>query len=158
MFSHFLFRKIPLIFDIEKLCWKSYISLSIQNRTKHFMAVFIDLWPCLFTTIWNETWILNQCAVYWTARFLRQKGHIMQLSLKSRFSLISTSVQCAPWRQSSVSTYLLSFTLTQSFKGLRDHNSPDQLFCLDTVCNYQTLIFLKGLVKNCLQTPLPKWR
>ena len=72
----------------------------------------------------------------------------MQLSLKSRFSLISTSVHHGGNNKSSVSTYLLSFTLTQSFKGLRDHNSPDQLFCLDTVCNYQTLIFLKGLVKS----------
>ena len=130
-----------------KIIYLSNFRYKIESNI--FMAIFLDLLSIGYQQqFWNETWNKNQCGVYWTARFLRQKGHIMQLSLKSRFSLISTSVHHGNNDKSSVSTYLLSFTLTQSFKGLRDHNSPDQLFCLDTVYNYQTLIFSKGLVKN----------
>ena len=50
------FRKIRSIFDIEKWLWKSelcYIWHSIPNQAKyleHFMVVFIDLWPCIYTT------------------------------------------------------------------------------------------------------------
>ena len=50
------FAKIRLIFDIEKWLWKSefcYIRPSLPNQAKYlepFMAVFIDLWPCLLTT------------------------------------------------------------------------------------------------------------